>query len=171
MLEAAHGLAQQFPDLQLLFVGEGKEEGALQQLARTLQLEKRTHFLGYREDIPQIIAACDVFALPSFKEGLSIAVTEALALRRAVIATDIAGMPEVIRDGQTGLLVPPGDTPALQDALQTLLADSALRARLGAAGRAYLAQHFAQRASLSRCETLLREIAQAGFSGRVVADG
>jgi glycosyltransferase involved in cell wall biosynthesis len=88
-------------------------------------------FLGQRSDVPRLLAALDIVAMPSRWEGLPMALLEAMAMSRAIVATRVAGIPEVIRDGENGLLVPPADPPALAAALDRLLGGGELRARLG----------------------------------------
>jgi glycosyltransferase involved in cell wall biosynthesis len=108
----------------------------------TAGLGARLRRLGYREDIEAVLAAADIFALPSHFEGLPMSVIEAMLCGLPVVATDIRGPREQVADGETGLLVPPATVAPLGAALQRLVADGALRARLGAAGRARaLARH------------------------------
>jgi glycosyltransferase involved in cell wall biosynthesis len=95
----------------------------------------RLRRLGYRDDVPAVLAAADIFVLPSHFEGLPMSVIEAMLTGLPVVASNIRGPREQVIDGQTGLLVPPADVPALAAALRRLEADAALRARMGAAGR------------------------------------
>jgi glycosyltransferase involved in cell wall biosynthesis len=99
-------------------------------------LAGRLRRLGYREDVPALLAAADIFALPSHFEGLPMSVIEAMLTGLPVIATDISGPNEQVLPGVTGLLVPPMRIAELAEALRRLTADTALRARMGAAGRA-----------------------------------
>jgi glycosyltransferase involved in cell wall biosynthesis len=98
-------------------------------------LGSRLRRLGYREDVPALLAAADIFTLPSFFEGLPMSVIEAMLTALPVVASNIRGPREQVEDGRTGLLVPPRDAPALAAALARLAGDAALRARMGAAGR------------------------------------
>ena len=107
----------------------------LEALAGRLGVGDRVRFLGHRTDVPQLLAAGDVFALPSLYEGTSLAVLEAMAARRPVVGTAIGGTEELIDDGESGLLVQPGDADALAAALGRLLADAGLRDSLAARGR------------------------------------
>ena len=141
-----------------LFAGEGELDEELRGQVREMGLEKRVHFLGFRRDVPEIVCAMDAFVLPSLKEGLSIAVMEAMALEKPVICSAIAGLPEVVRDGQTGFLVPPGDSLALQNALEKLFADENLRQQLGHNARRFLEEHFEQNACLDAMESYFRRI-------------
>jgi glycosyltransferase involved in cell wall biosynthesis len=112
-------------------VGDGPERAALEAAAATAQVE----LLGERGDVPEQLAASDVFVLSSRSEGMPMSILEAMAAGLPVVASAVGGIPEIVRDGETGLLVPPGDADALAAALGRLLDDDGLRRRLGAAGR------------------------------------
>jgi len=118
--------------LQLLMVGEGdqKEEGM--RLAGELGLEGLVHFSPFRQDVPDVLAACDIYVLPSLWEGLPIGLLEAMAMGRAVIGTRVDGTSEVLRDGENGLMVEPGDVGALAGAILRLAGDGELRESMGA---------------------------------------
>jgi glycosyltransferase involved in cell wall biosynthesis len=120
---------------RLAIAGRGGEEPALRAFVAEHGLEDRVHILGYRADIANILAAGDVYAMPSLSEGLPMALIEAMFAQRPVIASRTGGIPEVVTDGVHGLLVPPGDHEALAGGLSALFTDVALRDRLAAAGR------------------------------------
>src|SRR6185437_163485 len=113
--------------------GRGGEETALRALARETGLEQQIHLLGFRPDVPDILAAADIFVMPSLSEGLPLALVEAMAASLPVIASDVGGIPEVAERDAEALLIAPGDARALAAALARLLGDSALRASLGTA--------------------------------------
>jgi glycosyltransferase involved in cell wall biosynthesis len=119
---------RELPDAILLVVGEGPERASLEHAAAALAGAVR--FLGFREDIDRLLWAADVAVLSSRQEALSLAAVEAMAAGLPVVATDVGGSPEVVRDGVTGLIVPPEDPASLARALITLLGDPPLRARL-----------------------------------------
>ncbi len=126
-------------DAELWVVGErlASDHGAdLAPLFAACGLGDRLRLLGYRDDVAAVLAAADIFALPSHFEGLPMSVIEAMLCGLPVVATDIRGPREQVVAGQTGLLVPPATVAPLAAALQALAVDAALRARLGAAGRA-----------------------------------
>jgi glycosyltransferase involved in cell wall biosynthesis len=131
-----------FPDLRAVIVGEGEERGALEEQARRLGVADLLRLPGYRDDALACLAAMDLFCFPSREEGLGTSVLEALAMERPVVATRAGGIPEMIRDGEHGLLVPPGDPPALAAAMTRLLGDPELGRRLALAGRARVASEF-----------------------------
>ena len=107
-------------------------------MAADLGLAGRVHFLGQRDDIPDLLAALDIFVLPSHSEGVSLALLEAMAAGLPVIATAVGGLPEVVTDGVNGLLIPPQDPEALAQALARLLDDPALAKKLGENARQHV---------------------------------
>jgi glycosyltransferase involved in cell wall biosynthesis len=126
----------------LMLIGDGPERRALEAYATTLGIRERVTFCGTRRDLGNLLPAMDVFALPSLWEGLPLALILAMGAGRPVVATGIAGIPEVVSDGETGLLVEPGDPVALGSALARMCGDAALRARVGAAARASVRERF-----------------------------
>lgn len=144
LLEAMAALAPRFPALRLTLIGDGPERAALEAQARALGLAERVDFLGYRSqsEVAEALSEADVFALPSFAEGLPVVLMEALAAQVPVVTTQIAGVPELVADGAAGRLVPPGDAEALARAIAGLLASPDLRRSMGAAGRARVEEGF-----------------------------
>ena len=134
--------AARVPGAVFLLVGDGPDRATLEAQARELRLGNRAVFLGHRRDIPDLLARCDLFVLPSLWEGLPLSILEAMAAGKPVIATSVGGTPEAITQGETGLLVPPADPGALAAAIQAVLADPGLAARLAAAGRARVYREF-----------------------------
>jgi glycosyltransferase involved in cell wall biosynthesis len=134
--------APEIPDALFVFVGEGRERPVLEAQARALGVAERVRFLGHRDDVPDLLAACDVFVLPSRYEGLPLSVLEAMAAAKPVVATAIEGTDELVRHGETGLLVPPAAPSALAEAIRAVLADRALATRMGQAGRARVDREF-----------------------------
>lgn len=118
-----------------VIVGDGPERPALEAEARALRLGKAVRFAGERRDVPRLLAAADVFVLSSTSEGAPVAVLEAMAAGLPVVASAVGGVPELVVNGETGMLVAPGDPAALGAALVRLVDDAALRRRLGTAGR------------------------------------
>jgi glycogen(starch) synthase len=121
------------PAAQLVFVGDGSERGRLERRAQELMLDHRVHFLGFvaHDRIPGVLAGADVLVLPSLYEELGSILLESMQLGLPVVASRTGGTPDVISDGETGLLVPPGDASALASALDKILADARLRTWLG----------------------------------------
>lgn len=121
---------------ELWIAGSGAFGPALEALAGDLGLSGSVRFLGYRKDVDRLLAGCDVFCLPSFHEGLPMAICEAMAMARPVVATHVGGIPEVVIDGLTGWLVEPRNPDALADRLLDLMADPPMREQMGWRGRA-----------------------------------
>jgi len=128
--------------VHLLLAGDGPEADSLQALSRQLGGPRAARFLGVREDVGDLLAACDVFCMPSRAEGMGVAALEALAAARPVVASRVGGLAHLVTDEQCGLLVPPGDDVALASALARLRDDPSLRARLGDAGPGRVDQGF-----------------------------
>jgi glycosyltransferase involved in cell wall biosynthesis len=150
--------ASELPGVDFVLAGEGPRRGSLEALAAELGIADRVHFLGYRSDIPELLAACDVFALPSLYEGSSLAVLEAMAARRPVVSSAIGGTDELIEDGAEGLLVAPGDAEGLATALRRLLDDDGLRAAFATGARERVERDFTPAAMTGRVEAIYAEL-------------
>jgi glycosyltransferase involved in cell wall biosynthesis len=144
LLEAFAAVSQSFPELQLILVGDGPEGERLQALAKRLHIADRVRFAGRcseRDTLIQI-AQADILILSSFMEGLPIVLMEAMAVGTAVIASRVAGIPELVEDGKTGLLFTPSNWDELADCIRRLVGDDQLRSRLTKRGRAAVAAEF-----------------------------
>lgn len=130
LLDAADVVGKQ--EGSVCIVGDGPLYGALQSAIEHRGLSETVYMTGYREDIPRVLAASDILVLPSFREGTPRVISEAMASGLPVIATDIAGIPEQIVHGESGYLIPTGNSDELATRLDELLADSGLRERMGA---------------------------------------
>lgn len=130
------------PDVHLLMVGDGDEKEAGVGLARELGLEDKVRFEAFRQDVPDVLGAADIFVLPSLWEGLPIGLLEAMAMRKAVIGTRVDGTREVLQDGANGLMVEPGDVEALALAIVRLARDRELRESLRAKAFQTVRQRF-----------------------------
>ncbi len=130
------------PPWRLAIAGRGGEEFSLRAYIVSQGWDRRVHLLGFREDIADVIAAADVFVMPSLSEGLPLALVEAMLAGKAIIASRTGGIPEAVADGRDALLAPPGDVGALTARLRELLSNAGLRARLGEAARGNAAARF-----------------------------
>jgi L-malate glycosyltransferase len=142
LIEAAHLAVQRVPDLRFVILGEGELRDALERQVREHHLEKHVLLPGFRADVMGCIKAFEVFAMSSVTEGLGTSLLDAMACSRAIVATTAGGIPEVVSDGETGLLVPPRDAPAMADAVVRLAGNPALRQQMGAAGFARVGRLF-----------------------------
>ncbi|MEK4491520.1 glycosyltransferase family 4 protein [Paenibacillus sp. FSL L8-0493] len=135
LIQALHHLGDQASDIHLAFAGTGPFEQTLVELATRLGVRDQVHFLGFRRDIPDLLQACDVAALVSYREGLPRAIMEAMAAGKPVIGTHIRGIRDLIEHESTGMLVPVDDIAATAKALVQLRADAALTAAMGKANK------------------------------------
>ncbi|MEC3861305.1 glycosyltransferase [Mesobacterium sp. TK19101] len=137
LLDALTRLKTGHPDIRLTLIGDGPERPVLETKSRELGLSDMVRFVGYKSqaEVADALGTSDVFVLPSFAEGVPVVLMEAMAAQVPVITTRIAGVPELVDHGASGLLVPPGDAGALSASIETALADPDLRKSMGAAGR------------------------------------
>ena len=120
---------------RLVVAGRGGEETALRAYATAEKLADRVHLLGHRSDVSDVLAAADIFAMPSLSEGLPLGLLEAMFAGKPTVASDVGGIPEAVTSGRDALLVPPGNEEALAAAIRALIVDPALRGRLATAAR------------------------------------
>jgi glycosyltransferase involved in cell wall biosynthesis len=144
-LRAFWHVAEAYPFAHFVVAGDGPQRRQLEDLAGSLGLTKRIHFLGWRDDSHAVLAALDVVMVPSLWEGFGLVMLEAMAQRVPVIASQVSAIPEVVIDGETGILVEPGDVDSLTSALSLLLEDSYLVQEMGNNGRARLEDTFSLR--------------------------
>jgi glycosyltransferase involved in cell wall biosynthesis len=161
LLEAGAALKPQFPDLKIVVAGDGFERPDLMRLADELGIASDVTFLGWvpNADLPQYYRAAAISVIPSLEEGFGIPAAEAMGCEVAVIASDAGGLPEVVEDGVTGLVVPRGDARALAQAMGSLLADPQRRRRMGLAGRERALRLFDWDRSAQQFEEIYREVA------------
>jgi glycosyltransferase involved in cell wall biosynthesis len=159
-------LRAQGVDASLLLVGDGPDRDAFERQAHDLGLMPHCLFLGYQEEVAPWYAAMDAVALPSGNEGTPVTVIEALAAGTPVAAYGVGGVPDVVRDGVDGFVVPPGDTAALTERIATLAADPTLRARMGAAGRERVLERYGVGRLLDDVDRLYRDTIAATATAR-----
>jgi glycosyltransferase involved in cell wall biosynthesis len=142
LIEAAARVIPRFPHLRILLVGDGELAGEIRGQVEEARIADRVLFLGSRRDVPEILAASDSFVLASLWEGLPVALVEAMASRLPVIATAVSGTRQVMVDGQTGWMVPPGDPAALGCAMVEVLSRPGRASAMATAGRTRVASSF-----------------------------
>lgn len=157
LLRALAEARRRVPHAVLLIAGEGRLREPLRELHAELGLGDAVRFLGARNDVPDLMAACDLFVLSSSREGLSVTLLEAMRARRAALATDVGGNREAVADGVTGAIVPVGDVARMGAALADLLGDPARLAAFGEAGHARWRERFTARQMVGATEALYRE--------------
>lgn len=140
LLKAMEGVWPHYPDAELVYVGKGELEAELKEKTALMDVSDKVHFLGWREDIPQLIQMMDIFVLPSLNEGMGRVLIEAMASSKPVIGSDVGGVPDLIIPNVNGLLVPPGNVRKLSGAIIKLIQDKALRKQMGRQGKRRVAQ-------------------------------
>ena len=165
LLGALPDIAARVPGLACVLIGDGPLRGELEALARALGVAGRCRFVGARADVADLVAALEIVALPSRSEGLPFALLEAMALGRPVVATSVGGNPEVVEDGRTGWLVPPGDAGALARAILGLLEDPEAARAMGARGAARVRAEFSLARMVGALETLYATLLAARSPG------
>ena len=155
LLRAFAAVSQRRPEARLLLVGRGPEEANLRACASSLGVAARVQFVGEQEDVVPYLHRMDVYVQSSVAEGMPNSVLEAMACGLPVVATSVGGTTEVVLDGETGRLVPPGDPAAMADAMLKLLEEGRLAKAWGRAGRARVESHFGEGLMLQRMEELL----------------
>lgn len=161
-LLAAFAALRDAARLRLLLCGDGPSNASLRALARDLGIEDRVVFTGFRDDVPDVLTAIDVFVLPSVTEGMSNAILEAMASGLPCVATRVGGNGELVSHGLNGLLVPPASPEKLHDALSYLVEDRGARLRMGRAGRARAETRFSLEAMVARYEDLYEGLILGG---------
>ena len=154
LIDAANKLSKQIPELKILVVGDGESKQALLSKVKAFGLQDKVIFLGVREDIPALMKIMDVFVLPSLQEGFPRTLLEAMYIELPVIATNISGIPEIVVNGENGLLIPPEDSKAIESCVSILYRDIALRNRLGHNAREAIQSNFMPKNYVDRIEGL-----------------
>ena len=163
-IDAAADIARRHDVVFFAVGGETTQPGARAQFesrVRELNLQERFHFLGARQDVPDVLRAMDIVCLPSLAEGLPLAILEAMATGAPVVATPVGGVPEAVADGETGFLIPPDDDHALGRALETLLTSPERIRRMGAAARARVELRFSVQTFANRIQDLYGSLTPA----------
>ena len=158
-LEAMALLINTRPDARMLIVGDGKDREELISLAGSLGIGGRVRFEAFDPDIRPMISACDVVLVPSLKEGFGLVAVNAMALHRPVIAAAVGGLPEIVKDGETGVLVPPGEPEPMARALSELLADPERMNQMGKLGHKRAEEHFDLDRQIGLVLEVLKEVA------------
>ena len=161
LIDAAALLSEVFPHLRVLVAGSGPEEDRLRTMVRERRLEDKVLLLGLRRDVADVLTALDVVAFSSDREGTPLAVMEAMAAGKPIVATRVGGVPDLVEDGVHGLLVPRRDPRALADSIARLLRDERLRSELGRRGRERQRREFDIDVTVRQVESLYEELVDA----------
>jgi glycosyltransferase involved in cell wall biosynthesis len=142
LLNAAAALRREFPGLRVEIAGSGPQRAKLEQMVEQMELKGHVEFLGWVHELSSVLPRWDIFVMPSLEEGFGISALDAMAAGLPVVASSVGGVPELVVDGETGWLVPPGDAEALASRLRLLLCNPELRISVGAAAHAHVRDHF-----------------------------
>ena len=167
LISAIAQVITEIPNIRLVFLGDGELRGELSGQVKTLGLEKHVLFLGMRSDVPEIISCGDLFVLPSVNEGFGVVLLEAMAMRCPIVATNVGGVPEVVLDGETGVLVPLKDPVQLARGIIQLLKDTSLALKMAECGYQRLKDCFDIRETVSKTEHLYKELLERKLCGDV----
>lgn len=156
LIEAVRLLRKAFPALECLIIGDGGEKLRLASRIRERGMGHCVHMVGFRDDIPELLTLMDVMVIPSLEEGIPQSLTQALAMARPVVASAVGGIPEVVQDGVTGLLVPPRNPDLLAGKIAFLLNNPSVGTRMGRAGRQVIQDRYSIDHMLNQTENLYR---------------
>jgi len=162
LLRAYRKLLKAGSNCRLVVVGRGEEERELKKLSHALGIEKEIFWMGFRNDVLDLLSSFDIFILPSRWEGFGMVLAEAMALEKPVVSTRVSAIPEIVVDFVTGLLVPPDDSERLAAAVRVLLADQSLRKRMGFAGKKRIEQEFTIENMIQETEELYQLLLGGG---------
>lgn len=154
LLMAASIILKLFPETIFLVVGDGPLKPQLEKLSQDLNISNKVLFTGWIDDVPNILSVMDIFCLPSLWEAFGIVLVEAMAMRLPIVAANVEGIPEVMKDGETGILVPPKKPEALAAAIMKLLKDKTLARQMGEAGRKRVEELFLMNTIIGEYEKL-----------------
>jgi glycosyltransferase involved in cell wall biosynthesis len=158
LVEAMPRVMAAAPETRWLLVGDGELRKSVEEQTARLGVSPYVVFTGFRTDIPHLLAAMDLFVLPSVLEGLGTSTMDAMAMGKPVVATRTGGIPEVVQSGVTGFLVPPKDPAALADAILRLIRDAPLRRQMGLVGRRRAVERFGADVMVERTEQIYRRL-------------
>lgn len=166
LIEAVALVAEQGRNVELVVVGQGPLEAELRALAAELQLSDRVHLLGFRSDVPRLLAIADLFALPSLDEGMPMSLLEAAATAKAIVTTAVGDIPKLVQHEQTGLVVLPEDPQALAQAITRLMDNPELAHELGQAARARMQSEYSSRAMGQSYHAIYLDLLDCGNNAR-----
>ena len=158
LIRAMPEVIKNFPNVKLLIIGQGKTKDALIKETRDLGLEGSITFISEAKNTKDLLAAMDIFVMPSLQEGLGLALMEAMAQGIAVVGSAVGGIKTLIQDKANGLLVPPADAPALAQAIIVLLNDAAIRRALGAQAREFIIANFSKEEMVDKTEIVYQQL-------------
>jgi glycosyltransferase involved in cell wall biosynthesis len=166
LIEAARNFCPQMPDCKVLIVGEGSSKKDLEDLVQKENLTDFFVFMGARKDIPELMKLMDVFVLSSLQEGFPRVLVEAMYMGLPVIASSVSGVPELVLDGETGFLVPPGNSKSICEKVLILNSDNDLRNKMGTKARERIQERFLSKHYLNKLEALYDDLITQKISNK-----
>ncbi len=160
LLEAAALLKQEGYRLKYRFSGQGSQREHLQKIVTELRLKEEVSFEGFVSDIPKFLSEIDIFVLPSLYEGMGVAVLEAMAAGKPVVATEVGGLPELVEDQITGILIPPGNSAAMASSISRLVSRRDLMDEMGIKARERVRRYFTMEQTAKKIEDYYYELRQ-----------
>lgn len=164
LIEAVPLILEAIKDVIFLIVGDGDLRTELENLTKMMGVERNVIFTGWRQEIPEILGILDLFVFPSVSEGLGLALVEAMAMKKPVVATNVGGISEVVKDNVTGLLIPPKEPRALAKAIIDILTDKQRAKEMGEAGRDYVYPAFSQEVMTDKLNCLYKALIREKIS-------
>jgi len=158
LIQAAKEITAVRQDVSFVFLGDGEIRNQLEAMVEQLGLKENVKFLGWRQDVAEVMSIFDIFVLPSLNEGMGRVLVEAMALGKPIVASDIGGIPDLVVQGENGYLVPVGDVETLAVRTRELLDDSGKREEMGNTGRRYVAKYSSEE-MVEKIDRLYRELA------------
>jgi glycosyltransferase involved in cell wall biosynthesis len=158
LIDAIDEVRKRIPEVKLIIVGDGEEEKRLKERVKRLSLTETVVFTGLRRDIPELLTIAELVVLPSLWEGMPNSLLEAMAAGKPVVATSVGGIPEVVANGETGILIPPRDSKALAETIVRLLRDREKGHAMGMKGKKRVEQYFPLAQSIHLTEMVYQEI-------------
>ena len=169
LIEAFANVVKEFPESRLLIVGEGRGRSEIEDMAERAGIRAAVELLGYRDDIPALLSACDAFVLGSIREGLPLVIAEAMAARLPVISTDAGGVREIVSSPDLGLVCPIQDSDALAEAMRRVVAmPPHERATLAQAGQDHVRDNFTHQKAIDRLKALYEELLIRRSGGEMI---
>ena len=159
LLKAMTAIWHTHPDIQLVYVGKGDLEEEVKAEVHRTGVTDKVKFLGWRDDIPEIMQFLDIFVLPSLNEGMGRVLVEAMASGKPIVASNVGGIPDLVKHGHNGFLVAPGDVDGLSLAIKKLIEDGQLRLEMGAKGRA-MARNYGVEEMIKKIDDLYTSLYQ-----------
>jgi glycosyltransferase involved in cell wall biosynthesis len=161
VIAALPAIVEQIPDVVFMFVGRDNMNGEIQRLAQESGLSEYIIFTGFNPEVRPFYQLFDIFLLPSTWEGCPVSILEAMAMKKPVVGTAVGGIPELVVDGQTGLLIPPHNPVAIAEALVSLLKNPDGACKMGQAGRIRVEKHFTLPKMVEEIEAVYEELLRA----------